>query len=350
MKAKTNRNAFIELFRFLAAASIVAYHYEYLYIGKSVFLKHFYIWVEFFFVLSGFFVAANAVKNSEYKSTDYVIKELKKLYPIYFLGFIISFILHHILNSSGVRDIILSLWNSKNEILLLNMFVLSDGNPIMNIGGAPQYIGVLLLSTLVLHFLISKHRGLFTAIIGPLAAIIGYAHILNSYGNLSQWAAFDGWLNIGIIRGFAGMSVGALAYLVLLPNINKMNSLFRKTVFVCLVPSVFCLVLFRKIITEKDLLIYVLIFSILISVIYSIGSDFDSHKSNILQGLSEIVNGFGKISYPMFVLHYPIIRIMAVTTPEKNYWCMLMLCEVFVIAISFLIVWIFQKRSCNDKM
>lgn len=62
MKAK--RNDLIEIARFIAILFIASYHFEILW-SKDVerYLEHFYIWVEFFFVLSGFFLAINALKN-----------------------------------------------------------------------------------------------------------------------------------------------------------------------------------------------------------------------------------------------------------------------------------------------
>ncbi len=54
------RNPYIELFRFLGTLAIMLYHFEWLYVGKSVFLTNHYIWVEMFFVLSGFFIASKA--------------------------------------------------------------------------------------------------------------------------------------------------------------------------------------------------------------------------------------------------------------------------------------------------
>ena len=330
MKVKNSRNAFIELFRFLAAVSIVAYHYEFVYKGKSIYLQHFYIWVEFFFILSGFFIAANAMKKSEIDSIDFMINEFKKLYPIYVIGFCISFIVYHMTGAGEFKHILASLWDSKNELFLLNMFVPDTGNPIMNLGGPPQYIGTLLLCTLILHFLVTKHRNIYVAVIGPLAVIIGYLHIYNLYGNISQWMAYNGFLYVGIIRGFAGMSLGALAYLVLLPRMKNVNCNTRKAILLGILVFISFLILFDECIKYEDLIFYVLIFCVLIVVGYI--DDF-----NIDAKYKAFINMLGKLSYPMFVLHYPILKVIATYFPNKGYWGMLLLCESVVLICSALL-------------
>lgn len=45
----------IEALRFIATMGIAIFHFEWIYIGHPVYFQHFYLWVEFFFVLSGFF-------------------------------------------------------------------------------------------------------------------------------------------------------------------------------------------------------------------------------------------------------------------------------------------------------
>lgn len=57
------RCGMIELLRFFAAISIAIYHFEYVCVGAPVYFQHNYIWVEFYFVLSGFFLVKNATKK-----------------------------------------------------------------------------------------------------------------------------------------------------------------------------------------------------------------------------------------------------------------------------------------------
>ena len=72
------RNGLIELWRFLACISIAIYHFELIYLGESIYFSHFYIWVEFYFILSGFFLALNADRNRDNISPmGYMLNEAK---------------------------------------------------------------------------------------------------------------------------------------------------------------------------------------------------------------------------------------------------------------------------------
>lgn len=103
---KEKRNWSIEVFRFMATISIAIYHFEWIYLKKPINFIHFYIFVEFFFVLSGFFLAYNAIKDKKSKrdTLDYILIEIKKLFPIYLMGFIFSFVTFHVVNNISINN------------------------------------------------------------------------------------------------------------------------------------------------------------------------------------------------------------------------------------------------------
>lgn len=208
---KSSRNPWIELLRFAASVCIACYHYEYLCLGQSIYLTHFYIWVEFFFVLSGFFLAANAQSKKFKNSYQYVWHELKKLYPTYFFGYVLSVVIYVYVNHASVLRV---LWQSKTELLLLTGFGYDSGALLCNLGGPGAYVGCMLLASFFLFYLIQNHRKVFMCLIGPLAALLGYTFLIKGYGNLSQWMNNDYFVAAGLVRAMAGMSVGALFYLL----------------------------------------------------------------------------------------------------------------------------------------
>ena len=209
------RNWLIELFRFVAAASIALYHLEWLYIGHPVYLAHCYIQVEFFFCLSGYFLAKAQTRRTCKTPVRYVFTEWKKLYPLYLLAFFVCFIVSGVQSGlfTGWTKAVEGLWSAKWEILLLRMGGLGNGSGVFNSGGAPDYISAMLLSSLVLCYLIQYHKKLFCHVAGPLLILAGYSHILSMAGNISQWGTYDGFLTLGFIRALAGMSAGALSYI-----------------------------------------------------------------------------------------------------------------------------------------
>lgn len=84
---ESSRDWRIEAIRFIATLSIAIFHFEWIYLEKPVYFRHFYIWVEFFFVLSGFFLAKNVEKSvdkeDELSSLNYVMHMIKNyIHPI----------------------------------------------------------------------------------------------------------------------------------------------------------------------------------------------------------------------------------------------------------------------------
>ena len=107
------RNWLIEAFRFLAAAFIVLFHFEWLYLGFPVYMGHEYIWVEFFFCLSGYFLAKSQMRHPGREPVPYVISRLKKLYPLFAMSFVLNFVLICYNNHYQFSDALLRLWSSK---------------------------------------------------------------------------------------------------------------------------------------------------------------------------------------------------------------------------------------------
>lgn len=319
---RKNRNGIIELWRFIAAMSIAIYHFEWLYNGTPIWCTHFYIFVEFFFVLSGFFIVINIKKNNnEMSSWEYVWRQTKKLYPVYLGGFFVSFVVVSIVEQTPIGEWGYRLWKAKWEILLLSTAGFDNAGKTYNLGGAPQYITSLLFGTLILHFLIKKYKDLFKNLIGPILIIGGYAKLINDYGNLSQWMAFDGIFNTGIIRGITDMSVGAMAALLLVPQLEKFKENSSVKIFwggiVLSLGQLLALILGDEFISFNDLILWVFIYAVIISAFYISGNVvFD--RANFL------FICVGEISYSIFVFHYPIILLFANWRPAWNYYVILL--------------------------
>ncbi len=115
------RDWMIEALRFLATCSIAMFHFKWIYLGHPVYFQHFYLWVEFFFVLSGFFLAKNAIENLDkdniFGPIEYTKKQAIKLWKPYILAFIFSFFVYCLVNEvRGFRNIISTLFAAKWEI------------------------------------------------------------------------------------------------------------------------------------------------------------------------------------------------------------------------------------------
>ena len=98
---KNNRIYQIDLFRFIAALSVVLYHYlyrgwargdnrSYVHFNEiGHFFKYGYLGVDFFFIISGFVIVLSIKHNSISK---FIISRFSRLYPIYWICVFLTFL------------------------------------------------------------------------------------------------------------------------------------------------------------------------------------------------------------------------------------------------------------------
>ena len=328
------RNGLIEFLRFVACLSIAVFHYEWIYIGHTIYLPHFYIFVEFFFIISGFFLALEATKGKKSiyngNGVKYAFNQLKKLYTLYIIAFLIIFFLNN-----NISKWIINLWNAKWEILLLNTFNFSN-NLVYNQGGAPYFISSLLVASCILFYIINKNKDLFKNIIGPLIIICGLGYLINTYGNLSQWQTYNLFISSGLIRALADISVGAWFYIVVLPHLQNIKKYYIIPFYIIFVLAFIALIVLKSYISFSDLIIYIPIFGLITCVCYS---------TNVNDKLNKVLCSLGSISYPVFLFHYIILFLMKKYVPHYGYLHGIIIYILILIPITYIIVLIKKKIS-----
>lgn len=302
----------IELVRFTAACSIAIFHFEWIYLGQPVYFRHFYLWVEFFYVLSGFFLASKILieKNENmFSPIIYVTRQTKKLWKPYIFAFFFSFAVYCVVNKiSDFGSFAATLFAGKWEAFFMHLSGFDSGAPLIN--GVTGYIPALLAASLIVFYLGQNHYSLLVNVIIPLAPVFIYAHIINVYGNLSQWMAFEGWYTVGICRGLAGVLVGAGAYIY---GKNKCSGALPGILGIPAIMAIAALVFFRDYISYRDELLYPYVFAVLIAVI------FFRKRHGIHAVIERGVLLLGKISYNIFLLHYGICYLFLQYYPGKAY-------------------------------
>ena len=326
---KTNRNGLVEVLRFIASLAIAVYHFEWLCIGAPKYFNHLYIFVELFFVISGFFLVFNiekSEKNTQEKSDGitYVVKQIKKLYPMYFLAFLIIFIIKNV-NVSSMTQLIQNFWSAKWEILLLQSIIIGQGTT-FNLGGAPEFISALLFSSFLLHYIVKNHRESFITFIGPAIITCGLGFIITKYGNLSQWGTFNIVVSSGVIRALVDMSVGAWFALVVYPKVSKLSNTKKTFHLGLIILSLLALVILKNHISYADLIIYIFIFAYMICLLNSI------RNSNTFNSFLVFL---GEMSYPIFLFHYPVLYLMEQKQLNINYLPKLLLSVLLILFCSF---------------
>ncbi|WP_312650398.1 acyltransferase family protein [Aminipila sp.] len=344
MNTKNLRDWTIELLRFMAAIGIAIFHFEWIYLEAPVYFRHFYILVEFYFVLGGFFLAHNVYlkeeKNEPYtelESLKYMIKQAKKLFPMYVIGVIFSFVVYCIYNRvTEVDNIVALLWRTKWELIYLQLSGIDISAPQMN--GVTGYIPVLLISGLCCHYLLRKYKHFTINVLCIIGPILIYSHIINVYGNLSQWGAYENWYCIGVLRGIAGLLVGIGAYYfgkyIFIEHKKDNHKSIRTIGVVLCIIFILLLVIISDKISYNDEVLYPYIFAILITCIY--------HRSvAITCKIEKVILLSGRISYNIFVFHYGICYLFKYFTPDKPYRSIAVIFLIITLIFSILIEYIF---------
>lgn len=176
-----------------------------------------------------------------------------------------SFLWANIANRTSVNGLLNNLWLAKWEVLLCYVFGF-DYTIAYNGGGAPAYIPVLIICSVVIYYLIQKHRDAFVNIIAPVSVLVGLGYIINMHGHLSVWQQKGLFMSLGLLRGFAEMSFGAFCWLILLPCVKQFLGYLKGVlILICLVACTL-LCTCRMYISGTDLLLYVFIYGMMIMV------------------------------------------------------------------------------------
>ena len=212
------KNNLIELYRFIFILCICIGHFFANYnniLGIKInFFERGYLSVEFFFILSGFLFALKTDKSHNINIYDFIVSKIKRFYPIYFIGFLSSFIYYSVLYKSIILEPIRFLL----EILMLS-FLYAPINP------PSWFLGVLIYLFPIMYIFINKYKKMFY-FLSPYIIIIIYINILYQYEMLDVWWQKYGLVTIGVYRGIAGFLLGCIAYKISIilnrTNLNKL--------------------------------------------------------------------------------------------------------------------------------
>lgn len=315
MMVKNKRLWSIELVRFLATLGIAVFHFEWIYMEHPVYFQHFYLFVEFFFVLSGFFLAKNIENiNSEddLLPIKYLWGQIKKLWPPFFVAFLFSFVIFCLRYSIRMpKDIILTFWQAKYELLFLQLSGFDLSAPIIN--GVTAYIPALLAASLIISYFLVYHHKLTINFLSIVVPIIVYSHIIITYGNLSQWLGWENWITVGVLRGIAGMLIGVFAY-EMINRLTEKHIWFSIFSILIAVIAIIALVIFSDCISYQDEILYPYVFAFLICGLY-----VAKEKSKINAGIEKIILFLGNFSYYIFLSHYGVCYMMKIYMPNLGY-------------------------------
>lgn len=238
---KSRKNGKIEVFRLFFALVVVLHH-----ANKSLNLSWFrfhgftffnrgYLGVEFFFLLTGYFMGKTIDKQLQQNSqgdlgvetAQFAGKKFKAVWKPHMFSFIILFIAVVIIKQYDFGQI----WELALQSLPSFFFIQKTGFQIVNLNNVEWYISCMLLVVVILYPLCKKYYSMFVHVIGPMITLFGLGYLVRNYGTFSGVSRWNGVMYTCLIRCAAEISLGIVLYEIVRQVSNQKYSHRSRVVF-----------------------------------------------------------------------------------------------------------------------
>ena len=212
------RNGEIDIIRFVLSIMILVHHFAVEY-SRTTF-NGIYIAPEFFFLVTGYFMAAHIrrlpqhdLSNSEIANETwrFIIGKISKIYPHFVVALLTQLVLVHlIVNYKGVMDAA-SIFLHSMPAFTMTHLGLNFGSRMLFEGNS-WYLSAMVISLFVLYPVLLKYRDLATKVIFPVAGVFILGYLNQTYGFISSFSNWTGFCFSGILRGISQIALGAGIY------------------------------------------------------------------------------------------------------------------------------------------
>jgi len=215
----TKPNRAMELYRFAAAVMILCYHcYWFAFREDGTQFIGYYLFVELFFILSGFLMMRSIRRNvtPEHRldaantTVRYIGNRLRAFYPHHLLSLALVFFIEAFLRKSMFPiELAEAAWP---ELFLVNIFGFVRGGYV-NI--VCWYLSALLFSSVIIYYWLLKDEEGFVKIAAPVILVIFYGCLFDRKGSFATTIIFTRYsAPLGFMRAVADMTAGVLTYRV----------------------------------------------------------------------------------------------------------------------------------------
>ncbi len=199
----TKYNGTIEILRYFFTIIVAVLHLWHNLFGNGWLFEGGYLAVDFFFILSGLYMSISLDKRPQ-NPFVFTFNKWKNMAYIYVSSILVSLLLR---GTKSPLSIIKGAFVAIPDILGLQM----SGFAYPSANGILWYVSSMLIVGFFLSFLYTKNKDVFVKFLAPTFVLLGYAYIFHKNGNLDATKAIEnGFIPLGIIRGFSGMSAGVL--------------------------------------------------------------------------------------------------------------------------------------------
>lgn len=292
-----NRLYQIDLLRFIAALSVVLYHYTFrghmadnlsdLKFGiLATLFKYGYLGVDLFFIISGF-VIAFSIEKSDFIS--FVKSRFVRLYPAYWICLIITTVIIIFLGKDRYH---VNLFQFIANMTMLNGFV-----KIENIDGVYWSLFLEIKFYIIIGLVLLNHnlkKNIFYVMVGWL--ILSFLHFIIDF----QSNIFLKSISFLFFFDYSSYFISGVMFFKIFKYGNA-----KKYIFAILFSFILSLLSINKHVTflneHYNVEFSIIIISIIISFFYLIFYLISTHNLNVLN--NRLFLNFGVITYPLYLIH-----------------------------------------------
>lgn len=322
----------IEWYRYFFACFICVLHFKE-YFGNPYPFGGAYLAVEFFFIVSGFFLMKTILEekadlDAETAVIIFAKNKFKRFYPQYIISWIILAVYCVLVrNSTNFTDLLIYYLD---EIFMIQM--IGAGRAL---NAAMWYVSALYIVSVIFYYIAKKNIKIFTNILCPIIVLLIYSYYYQTNGSLAGIA----WKNElivrnGIWRAMAGLCVGCIVYNVYLYFTNNKQETTNKKqqtiigsiyelIFLCVLSALF----YGSGCTVKDFTLVGLMAVMLFSIVYN-----NSYLTTTLNGLKID----GSYAYAMYCNHWVVNYFIRDFFPGKPFFFMVIIYLILTICLSII--------------
>ena len=341
---KDPKNPYIELCRFVAACVIMFHHTEKIggfgVFGADRIALGGWIFVEYFFILSGYFMTRHFVNlkekndNIEKNACKYTIKKLLKIMPFASAGICLDVVVKI---GSGEIDAT-HIGNLMVELPAHFLFLKGLNILKFDINSPLWYLTGILIAMPLLIGMLLRFKDFYKYIACWIFPLIIYAILFTVNGNIQYWD--EGWAISCLLRAFAGLMLGSVTFYIseymksksFTRNMNILLSILEVVLFVTLV-------MFSFLMDCLDYTIPCIMFSIITLCISFSGQDC------IQKYFPKQALFLGKLSLPLYCLHRPVYDLIRWLCEGMAFNIKLLIAISASFILSGLMIWITERFS-----
>lgn len=345
----------IELIRFLAAISIVMFHFGSFYLDVDHYFPLSFIFVEFFFVLSGFFMMMHiAEKETPNTPLVYISRKVKGFFPIFALTFCVQYVIFILSNEiRGLGAAVSGLLHFKWEFLLLHGagFIQDPQFGVDYLQGQTWYLSAMTLALVLAYPLALYFRKVFLYVVCPLSLVMIYSYIIQNLGTLNVGNEYFGVILAAAPRGFAGTCAGALSFCgydhLKKTGLCRTHGLPAALIEAACYAAIAGLFLFGRTMAEEESLFYVFVFMVVVALA-CLNETPISRRLN--KTAPRVLTYLGKLSLYLYLCHWNVVMGMKLVIPDLPWTTIFLLYIPIVLVYGILLKLLDEKRRSGKPI